>query len=81
MDATHRMVVGMSAATATMAAGATPATSAAVCYQSNFRTVRYALNLRIGTRRTTCSRLPHVRVGDAQIASLRSRITQLKAMG
>jgi hypothetical protein len=74
------MVVGMSAATAAMAAGSTPAASAAVCYQSNYRTVSYALNLRIGTRRTTCSRLPHVRVDDAQIASLRSRITQLKAM-
>jgi 4-hydroxy-tetrahydrodipicolinate synthase len=61
----------------------TAATSlmAANGYDSNYNAIRYALNQRMGNGRTTYARPPHVALSDAQMASLRSGVTQLKAMG
>jgi hypothetical protein len=51
------------------------------CYDSNYNAIRYALNLRMGNGRTTYACPPHVALSDTQMASLRSGMTQLKAMG
>jgi 4-hydroxy-tetrahydrodipicolinate synthase len=61
----------------------TAATSlmAANGYDSNYNAIRYALNQRMGNGRTTYARPPHVALSDSQMASLRSGVTQLKAMG
>jgi 4-hydroxy-tetrahydrodipicolinate synthase len=49
-------------------------------YSSNYNAIKYALNLMMGSDRVNMARPPHIPLSDAEKASLRNGVAQLKTM-